>query len=309
MLRFCFPDPSLSLPERKEKLIDMFDGFLKSDILRDLFLLLGVDQQTFAKTYNCRQTAKGTVRELQVLKPYAALEECRRELYQILYELGMFSINKPRFPENSHIIVLGGSLNACYVRSRCAAKWVDRSTRSVDGLTCYRPINPVERKNTALASISDTEYGAMCDSFSKVFDLSPSDGGEEFLSDRNLNGISCIKTFSCTRDEPTYRIWAAPSTQPELRRADTGDCLLFYLERAEIEPKSTLLAITHNRYCNRQFVQIAYQLIKEDISVNLDVIGCLSDKEITTMEEYDPLLYLQEIIGLLDWIERFKLEL
>lgn len=309
MLRFYFPDPSLPFREQKETLISQFDRFLKSDILRDLFLLLGVDQQTFAEAYNSRQTTGGAVRELQELEPYASLEEYRGELYQILYELGMFSINRPRYSEYSHIIVLGGSLNACYVRTQCAAIWVDRSTRFVDGLTCYRPINPVERKNTALSSVSDTEYGAMRDSFSKVFDLSPLDGGEEFLSDRNLNGISCIKTFSCTRDEPTYRIWAAPSTQPELRRADTGDCLLFYLERAEVEPKSTLLAITHNRHCNRQFVQLAYRLIKEEFPVCPDVIGCLSDNELTTMEEYDPLLYLQELIGLLDWIERFKLEL
>ncbi len=56
-------------------------------------------------------------------------------------------------------------------------------------------------------------------------------------------------------------------------------------------------------------VQLAYRLIKGEFPVCPDVIGHLSDNELTTMEEYDPLLYLQKLIGLIDWIERFKLEL
>ena len=135
MLHFCYPDSSLPLQERKEALISRFDLFLKSEVLRDLFSLLGVDQQTFIKTYNIRQTSKGTVRELQEIKSYTSLEDLREELYPVLYELGLFSINKPHRLRNSHIIVLGGSLNACFVRTKCAGTLIDSSTRFVDGLT------------------------------------------------------------------------------------------------------------------------------------------------------------------------------
>ena len=309
MFRFSMPEPSLPLREQKEALKSQFDRFLCSAPLRELFSLLGVDRQTFAGVYEGRKAAGGTVRELQELAPLPALEQHRNELYHLLNELGFMKINRPLYPHNSHILVLGGSLNACHVRTQCAARWADPSTRFVDGLACYRPINPVERKNNGFSSLCDTEFGAMRDSFADVFDLSSTAGTEEFVSDRNLNGISCVRTFPAGADGRGYRVWAAPSTQPELRRADTGDSLLFYLGKTELRPPDSILAVTHNRHANRQFVQIAFQLIKKETPLRLDVIGCIPDESVLTEEQYDPFLYLQDLISLQDWIERFEWEL
>ena len=39
------------------------------------------------------------------------------------------------------------------------------------------------------------------------------------------------------------RILAAPSSEPELRRADTGDTLSFYLQHTDLQPGERLLAV------------------------------------------------------------------
>ena len=68
----------------------------------------------------------------------------------------------------------------------------------------------------------------------------------------------------------------------------------------------SLLAVTSNRYCNRQFIQTAYQLIKNGCDADFDIIGCHPDDEIETESEYDPLQYIQDLIGVIDWAGKFR---
>ena len=46
-------------------------------------------------------------------------------------------------------------------------------------------------------------------------------------------------------------------------------------------------------------------MIKNDLAVDLDVVGCIPDEQVATMQTYDPFQYLQDLIGILDWIEKF----
>ena len=203
------------------------------------------------------------------------------------------------------MIVLGGSLNACNKRTECAKKWIDETTAKVDGLTCFRPIGSAERR-IAPASSCETETGAMAESFARVFDLNPQNYTETFTSDRNLNSISCIRIFSRS-DGRNYRIFSAPSSEPHLRRADTADTLRFYFENDELMAHDeSALFITNNRHCNRQFLQLSYCMIERGYSGMIDVIGCSPDDDIVTADTYDPLQYLQDLIGITDWINRFK---
>ena len=146
---------------------------------------------------------------------------------------------------------------------------------------------------------------------------------DAFHGDRNLNSISCVRVFSGRNpperhDLPTaagsvgarpngrqYRVFAAPSSQPELRRADTGDSFLFYLQQTELCPSDSLLLLTNNRYCNRQFLQLAFLMMKQACPIRFDIIGCTPDDRVISRERYDPFQFLQDLIGVLDWIERF----
>lgn len=307
---FRFYLPQVPDPEERIRLLnEQFDAFLHSDALQELFALLHTDADHFRTEYNGRSVSGG-VRETQELTPMERLEPLRHQLYPLLYELGFFHINQPLRTGADHILILGGSLNACHLRTDAGKKWITEKTRSVDGLTCFRPIHPVERTRSAVASQSDTEFGAMTEAFCKSFDFDPATCSDDFAGDRNLNRISCVRTL------PSYegcvcRIFAAPSSQPDQRRADTGDTLLYYLQKASPDPGSSLLAVTHNRYCNRQFLQLAWYLLKHDADhhnavASLDVVGLFSDDNIPTAEQYDPYQLLQDLIGILDWIDRFS---
>ena len=304
MFRFIMPDPSLPFPAMRESLRTQFEAFAHSDALRELFALLDADRRTLGTVYGGRAAAGGSVRETQELRPLEALEPYREALYPLFRELGLVDINRPLRDDYSRILVLGGSLGACRSRTAAAAEWVTPSVRRVDGLSCYRPINPAERRASAFQSSFDTEFGVLSDAFASVFGLT---GQPEdlFHGDRNLNRISCVRTFPGSGGDCSFHVFAAPSTQPEERRADTGDTLRFYLQQTPPDSSDSLLAVTNNRHCNGQFLQLAYDLCREGVPVRLDVIGCSSDKDVTRVDQYDPYLYLQELIRILDWIDRF----
>ena len=307
MVRFIMPDPSGGVDEIKKELRQQFRAFLESDALRELLDLLQVDSQSLKQVYNSRLGRNGRVLETQELAPMESLEEHRRELYSLLRELGFFDINEPVMEDYNRIAILGGSLNVCNLRTECARDFIHSRTVSVDALTCFRPINPVERRSSYVCA-TDTEFGVLSEAFARVFEIRGQT--DEFTGDRNLNRISCVRTFRAKAGEAgdiRCGIYAAPSTQPEKRRADTGDSLRFYFDRGGITEEDRILFVTSNRYCNRQFLQLAHPLLEMGKPVRFDIIGCLGDDRIFTADTYDPLQYLQDLIGILDWIERFRL--
>lgn len=306
MFRFNMPDPALDKITRIRALAAQFDAFMDSDAMRALLDLLDTDISGISDKYNARRKKDGGIRETQEIAPLFSLEDKRRELYPLFAELGFFDINTPQSSEYSRILILGASLNSTYLKTKCSAGWITPRVVSTDGLSCFRPINPVERTASVFRTDSDTEFGAASDSFVSVFGLERNKWQDRFLGDRNLNRISCIRTYPEQKNGCAFRIFAAPSTQPSERRADTGDTILFYLENAGIQPGESLLAITSNRYCNRQFLQLAYQIMRSDLPVSLDIIGNYRDREIVTAEQYDPVQYLQDVIAMIDWINRFK---
>ena len=300
-------DHTVPVKIREAHLKEQMEVFLRSEALVEIFDLLGTDRDRIGKTYNGRKGKNGKVVETLVLKPDRKLAPVRKKLYPLLAELGFFHINKPLSGKHSRILVLGGALNACFVRTRCASEWKDPGTLSIDGLSCYRPVHPKERSVSAFSSFSETEFGVLSDAFCKTFGLPENDYQDDFRGDRNLNGISCIRRFPAESGSCLYRVYAAPSCEPELRRADTKDTLKFFVENGGVSPGDTLLAITHNPYCNRQFLQLAYYIIKNDIPVDLDVVGCTPDDQVETEKTYDPFRQLQVLIGILDWIGQFTL--
>ena len=303
MIRFTMPEPSLSVSDQIRILHRQFEEFLHSEALESLLSLLKVDAHSLGSVYNGRRREDGKICETQEIAPLQELEEKREVLYPLFQELGFLGINRPLRQEYSHILVLGGSMNVCQLRTQYADGLVSSSTHFVDGLTAFRPINPIERSAASYSSPCDTEFGCMCDIFTRVFDLTFDD--EQFCGDRNLNRICSIRTLRSSQNRPRYRVYAAPSSEPQTRRADTGDTLSFYLSQETLEQSDSILAITSNQYCNRQFVQLAFQLMKNRQPVFLDVVGCKTGEQIDTPQKYNPFQYLQTLIGILDWITRF----
>lgn len=308
MFRFLMPDATLPVREQILQLREQCNAFLLSVPLCEIFRLLRVDALSLRELYNGRKQPDGRILESQELSRQDDLEAFRSELYPLLRELGFLNINRPLKNYYTRILVLGGSLNACFTRTVCAKEHLQPSVQTVDALACYRPLNPIERSTSVFSTAADTEFGAVSDAFAKVFGLDAAAAQDDFTGDRNLNGISCVRTFPAP-SEPAFRVFAAPSTRKDLRRADTDDSLLFYLDRTCPEASDSFLMITDNRYCNRQLLQIACRMLRLGRSANLELIGCTPDERIVTPEEYDPYQFLQDLISVLDWIDRINTEL
>jgi len=305
MMRFIMPENISDASKKAKAVLTQLEEFIRSKALQDLLGILDIDIDTIGQAYNGRTGPDGLVLELQELRPSLSLEGKRDALYPLFKELGFIDINKPVKGKHSRIVVLGGSLNACNERTECAKKWIDGTTGYVDGLSCYRPIGSAERNEPRYCAC-DTEFGALSDSFVRCFDLEAPGFTERFNSDRNLNSISCIRDFG-KHDKREYRIYAAPSSEPHLRRADTSDTLDFYYRNQEqMDSEDSALFITNNRHCNRQFLQLAYCVIKGGYPGTIDVIGCYSDENVTSAGRYDPFLYVQDLIGIIDWMNRFR---
>ena len=85
---------------------------------------------------------------------------------------------------------------------------------------------------------AETEFGAMAEAFTRCFGAVAF--AEEFEGNRNLNSISCIRRYACEPESFSCNLYAAPSGEPEIRRADTGDTLDFYLNRSDISADDKL---------------------------------------------------------------------
>lgn len=304
MIRFYMPGGDLSAAERREQLNKQFDAFLRSEAFAEILSVTGTDAEGLARIYGARRKASGGIMETQDMEASPELEEHREILYPLFQELGFIDINEPLDMAEgcpTRIVILGGALGTCFDRIGYSRQYVTAGTASVDALTCYRPINPVERRREDIVSSADTEFGAMGEAMEQVYGLKGKEWTERFSGDRNLNSISCIRAY----DSGRYRLFSAPSQEPDRRRADTGDCLCFYLDETRPGGEDSILAITSNRYCNRQFIQMAYEMIGRDCPAHLDVIGCRRGETLHSVEDYDPLQYMQDLIGILDWIERF----
>ena len=279
-------------------------AFLNSEHLLKLYELLKTDSQHFSSDYDQRNSTAGRVKEAQEIKEQRNLETMRPQLCAIFEALGLFDVTEPeRGDGNQHIIVPGASLNSCFLRTEKAASSLTDRTKSFTGLSCYRPISPKERNGAWKSCPAETEFGAMTSAFHQFLNLPLKDPEDAFCGDRNLNRISCIRRLKTGRDGFECAIFAAPSTEPELRRADTADTFRFWLEHMKLEEGDTLLVITDNAYCNRQFLQFAYYLLKEERPVGLDVVGCHvlepSDREHLRIS-----FFLQEVIALKNWCEK-----
>lgn len=300
MIRFSLPEGQ-STEEQIRSLRKQARDFLSSEALLELYDLLDTDAEHFSDAYDQRKQAQGRVKEVQEIRECRDLEPLREPLYPLLKELGFFTITEPLRGSADSILVPGAAYGSCFLRTEKAASLVTETTLAFTGLSCFRPINPAERKGSKTACDAETEFGVMTRAFQKYLKLG-CDFEDEFHGDRNLNRISCIRTFSTEHEAFPCRIFAAPSSAPDQRRADTADTFLYYLREARPKENTSFLAVTDNIYCNRQLLQFAYILLKENIPAGLDVIGChVYGPE--TPKTYRISFFLQEVSALKNWCE------
>lgn len=177
--------------------------------------------------------------------------------------LGLVRPRPPAQLRYAHLVVLGGLAHACLRRVAYAAHLLHAgpgaqlapagATGATGGvevsgevavLGSYRPLSEVERRTLADAGVSgcDTEVDALDAAVRRSFGVSVPEVDDGLDAGHPHHSWSS-RTYR-PAGTPPVRVLAAPSSEPERRRAHTADTQRFWAEHAQLAPGDEVLLVT-----------------------------------------------------------------
>jgi hypothetical protein len=190
--------------------------------------------------------------------------------------LGMCGGARMRFRRYDHVLMLGGLIRACLARTGYAAHLIHTGVVEAGAVTAlggHRPFVGDEFVLAAQAGAPELteEYDAMDYGTRRAFGLGEPESVEG--EDSPLpGGTWAVRTYR-TADGLPVRVAAAPSSDPEKRRADTPDTYAFFGERlASLRKGQRLLLITTPIYVPAQHAA-ALRMLTLPYEVEVDTVG------------------------------------
>ncbi|BCY11416.1 hypothetical protein [Actinoplanes sp. L3-i22] len=211
--------------------------------------------------------------------------------------LGLVTAHPPSRREYTHLLVLGGLGATCLQRADYAARlWRSGAVGSprVAGLGSFRPLHETELATPGLAGCV-TEVDAMRAGLRASFALGepvehrgttgPAGHDSWSITDFTAPGATTIQAAA---GATTVQVLAAPSAEPELRRADTSDTYRFWAGEHRPGPGDAVLIVTSPIYVPFQHAD-AIRLLNLPYGCPVDTVGLDSE------QSFGPERYLQEI--------------
>jgi hypothetical protein len=167
--------------------------------------------------------------------------------------LGIGAPASPPRERYDHLLVLGGLAAACLGRTAFAATLLDHGIAhpQVSALSGFRPLTTTERHFLVQHDEPDAEYevDAMAAGVRRAFQTGAAgevdSGGDP---GRDPARAWCVRRYRAAAGVPVSVV-AAPSSQPDVRRANTADTCRFWAERvAELRPHARILVATSALY-------------------------------------------------------------
>jgi hypothetical protein len=212
--------------------------------------------------------------------------------------LGLRSPAPPRRTSYDHVFALGGLVRACVMRPAYAAKLLQSgiiTTPEVTALGGHRPFRGDEFALAAQAGLSDVteEYEALDEGTRRAFGLGApvESAGEQSDS---VGGTWTVRTY----EHPSgyrVRVAAAPSTEPDKRRANTPDTYQWFARTlARLQPEQRLLAVTTAIYVPAQHAA-ALRMLGLPFGVEIETVGVAPSTAGPLTQTFTASNYLQEI--------------
>ncbi|WP_192907071.1 hypothetical protein [Glycomyces paridis] len=178
--------------------------------------------------------------------------EQEREVTAAALALGLGADAKPRREHYTHVLVLGGLVASCLFRTRFAAELLANGIVAdhVTGVGGFRPLGGADLESAALTGLDGGtfEVDAIEASLKRAFDIEGepevNEGGDPHLAPGRAWKVSTYEAGPLT-----VQAVAAPSSEPERRRADTVDTCRFWADRVvELAPGDSVLVVTSAPY-------------------------------------------------------------
>ncbi|WP_233513820.1 hypothetical protein [Micromonospora craterilacus] len=213
--------------------------------------------------------------------------------------LGLVRPQPPARTRYAHLVVLGGLAHACLRRVAYAAHLL--STVEVTGevavLGSYRPLSEAELRTLADAGVSggETEVEALDAAVRRTFGVTVPDDDDGLDAGHPHHSWSS-RTYR-PDGTPPVRVLAAPSSEPERRRAHTADTQRFWAGHARLAPGEPVLLVTAPIYVPFQHCD-ALRTLAVPYGCEIDTVGvdpALPDVTRLPEPTLTPGRYLQEI--------------
>jgi hypothetical protein len=213
--------------------------------------------------------------------------------------LGFRESAPPRHRDYQHVMLLGGLFRACMTRPAYAARLIQDGvveTESVTALGGYRAFSEPERELAANAGFPniDDEFAALDIGTRTAFRLGKaiSVDGERFENPGGSWGVNEYREVSGI----LIRVAAAPSSQPEERRANTADSYAWFARTlAKLKKGDRVLAVTTSIYVPAQQAA-AIRMLNVPFGVEVETVGIEPGDVIPSLaQKFTPTKYLLEI--------------
>ena len=222
----------------------------------------------------------------------------RQYIMERIEGLGLLDITKPVITPD-YLLPLGGARLSNYDRPQMARKVADEfnlKNKYIVALSGARPISEIERPFVdEYATDAKTEYEAINAGLERAFNLKYYK--EDKIDNDNINLCSAVRAYCDSYEGNRVFSLAAPSTEPEVRRANSYDTFNYFLERFRVEKGSKLLLVTSCIYVPFQLLKFVDLAIEGNFEVD-----CIGSTVINTAKFCKPSNYLQEVKATLDAI-------
>lgn len=330
LIRITCPPSELPKAERIEYIYNDFEKWIRSEAINRLVCLYnsGVQppihlsfkdyvcwlKEFASKHWDYRKMQKNaTTKEGEaarwLLQNDTFAEEHKDEIYKAATTLGLIGVSTPLINNPDYILPLGGARMSNLRRAELARQTIDEYNlkTKVVALSTYRPIADTERTSIdSYANGAQFEFDAIVAGMDSAFKMKGAYSIKNRIFD-NSNENYGICTFNSEYKGTKLYALAAPSTLPDVRRANSADCFEFLFKEFNIQEGSHLINCTSQIYCTYQHIRALSLAIKH--TVVFDTIGFpfyLNEIKVSSESSLSkPVNYLQEIKGTIDAIFDF----
>lgn len=294
----------LDTPEL-EVLVEKFNGKIPLTTIKEqklCWLCEFSERWDFRAKQKAAFDSKTGERARWMIDDTALNEEQERAVMSAAHSLGLVDIVQPMRASYDAVLVLGGARMSCLYRTRYAGELLRQQKITAEylvGLTGMRPILDSERKATdTYAKDAVTEYDLMCRAMEQVFDIEQTQ--QVIENTENINSAWALAEYG---GQPTITVLAAPSTEPDKRRANTADTFLFWQDKKAVGTGKRILIVTSQIYVPYQQLEAA-RILGMRYGHSVETIGFPRDWSGNMSGLQTAANYLQEIRSVLQSMKK-----
>jgi len=250
-----------------------------------------------------------------LLQSEQIIEENSKEIIECAQKLGLIGVEETVLKKVDYILPLGGARMSNLRRTELARQIIDKNrltNTKVVALSGMRPLNESEMAGyiDTYAPNAKFEFEAISTGLELAFKC-----GKLYEEEKNepVNPNACyvLRHYKNSYIGNDIYSIAAPSSEPEKRRANSADCFEFFFQKFNIPKGTHLLNSTSQIYCSYQQIRALAFAIKYDVV--FDTVGfpfALNnpDGTVDPMQLSKPVNYLQELKSSVDAMYDFVKE-